>query len=98
MEFLMAVGDVISQTYAPALQSFQPAAGVHIMVLSCWGRHTAVSYGITDGAQPAYTDYNDNGTTGARDSGLIKVGITNTYYLYMIANAIGVGFTGIQIK
>tara|TARA_R110000803_G_C11834221_1_gene303713 strand:- start:28 stop:318 length:291 start_codon:yes stop_codon:yes gene_type:complete len=96
----MAVGDIISQTYAisGAFENFQPAAGVEILVTSGIGRITQISFGITNGIQPAYIDFDDNTDTGPRNIGNIKIGITNTYYLYFYGQATGLGFTGIQIK
>ena len=95
----MAVGDIISETYpAVTLSYFVPAAGVEIIVTSGIGRTTSVYFGITDGVQIAYTNSDDDATSGARYSLNIKLGITNTNYLLLYANSTGVGFTGIQTK
>lgn len=94
----MAIGDVISQTWVAGAVSFVPAAGVEIMVLSGFGRTTTVSFGIDDGVRSAYTDFDENTSIGGRNSGNIKIGITNTHWLYLNGSSAGVGFTGIQIK
>ena len=96
----MAVGDIISQTYATGVsQTFVPALGVEIIVTSGFASGTGVSYyGITDGTQTAYTRFIENSNIGGRNPTNIKIGITNTYYLIMQSDLIGSGFTGIQIK
>ena len=71
----MAVGDIISETYpAVTLSYFVPAAGVEIIVTSGLGRTTSTYFGITDGVQAAYTNSDDDSTSGARYSLNIKLG------------------------
>jgi|TARA_R110002110_G_scaffold98364_1_gene251815 hypothetical protein len=95
----MAVGDVISATYVDGgATTFVPAAGIEIMVTAGLGRNTSVSFGISDGTITAYSDYDENTSIGGRNAGNIKLGITNTYYVYFNGNSGNVGFTGIQIK
>tara|TARA_R110000823_G_scaffold247348_1_gene371151 strand:+ start:223 stop:510 length:288 start_codon:yes stop_codon:yes gene_type:complete len=95
----MAVGDIISITYADGgATSFVPAAGIEIMVTAGLGRTTTVAFGINDGVDVAWSDFDENTSIGGRNSANIRIGITNTYFLYLNGNSDGVGFTGIQIK
>ena len=96
----MAVGDVINETM-PSSTTFQPAAGVEIIVLSVFGGSDSVwQWGFTDGTNFArkYQDY-----IGDRDYTItsmgIKFGITNTmYYSCDSTDTSSRGFSGIQIK
>jgi hypothetical protein len=95
----MAVGDIISSIFASGVvQNFQPAVGVEIIVTSGLGKQADVRFGLTDGVSDAWNVFAATTTTGARDSANIKIGITNTNYLYLLADSSSVAFTGIQIK
>ena len=80
------------------VQNFQPAAGIEIIVTAGIGRSADVRFGLTDGVSISWSDYIANTSTGNRLAANIKIGITNTNYLYLFANSTDVAFTGIQIK
>ena len=97
----MAVGDVINEVM-PSTTTFQPAAGVEIIILSVFGgADTSWQWGFTDGSDFArkYQSYN-GGTPGYTISSMgTKLGITNTmYYTCDSTDTVSRGFSGIQIK
>ncbi len=92
----MAVGDVISGQIVGA-GTFQPAAGVEIMITSCLVQpRNSDDIRMTDGANQAIFS---NQANTANSHMNMKFLITNSLYLYLNAGA-GVysGYTGIQIK
>tara|TARA_R110000751_G_scaffold224404_1_gene326477 strand:+ start:215 stop:517 length:303 start_codon:yes stop_codon:yes gene_type:complete len=92
----LAVGDIISDVdNSSTTLTFQPAAGVEIMITMCGGMNLGY-VGITDGVSDAvqYTQYNTALITAPN----IKVGITNTHYFKNYTNVAGCGYSGIQIK
>ena len=90
----MAVNDPVN-FYANASNTFQPASGVHIMVLTCFSYSTDNYFGISNGVTNA-----SNYSNGAYLNGVIgsKYIITNTDYWYVSASGNEKGFSGIQIK
>ena len=94
----MAVGDIVSSIHnAIGAFTFQPAATVEIICLSFQGGTSVFQIGLTDGANTAYAQFDDNTSTGGRNA-FGKHGITNTNYLYIETNVNAAGFSGIQIK
>jgi hypothetical protein len=94
----MAVGDIIQAlgTAANIGVTFQPAAGVEIMVT--WVSAISIgTFGLTDGTNTSlnYSQYN---TTNGFMGNNVKLGITNTLYLQVNANSTFGSFSGIQIK
>ena len=88
----MVVGDVIN-TY---VWSFQPAAGVEIMILTQFFSNTNGYFGITDGVSISRNYWNTTIIPSAKDP--VKFGITNTDYYYTNQASPNGGFSGIQIK
>tara|TARA_R100000963_G_C4597043_1_gene72092 strand:+ start:226 stop:564 length:339 start_codon:yes stop_codon:yes gene_type:complete len=112
----MVAGDIISATFASGTQTFQPAAGVEIMIMFVGG--STGNSGSLGGSQVGLTDGVNAGlfhhNMGARaistsadrsygyaavnnSGGNLKIGITNTIYLTMIASG-NASYSGIQIK
>jgi len=94
----MAVGDVINVNTTTT--SFQPAAGVEIMILRFMNdSNYGIRYGFTDGVNTC-TTYLQGGTANYNNAQIgNKFGITNTNYWYDQAGAATKqGFSGIQIK
>ena len=93
MEFLkMAVGDIINFN-GDSASSYQPAAGIEIMVLMIYINNTAMWWGMTDGTTVTRNYSNDYGKNT-----FTKYGITNTQYFYLDAIRTATGFSGLQIK
>jgi len=94
----MAAGDVVNG-YLASSASFQPAAGVEILITSWFANGaTAMQIGLTGGG----TAYNYvGGTTGTGAGAImmnIKFFITNTRFLLNVPSGVDAGYTGIQIK
>jgi len=91
----MAVGDIVNIALNSAT-SYQPAAGIEILILKTFNGTTVAYIGITDGAITAnnYLDYN---AAGPNEIGN-KMGITNSLYYSTVAALATSGFTGIQLK
>lgn len=99
----MAVGDIINDVHTVGTTlSFQPAAGVEIMITSYGGwsnGYVGLYNGTSIGRMSGGMEVNSAGGGGATGAN-IKIGITNTNYLY-IANMGGGwsgSYSGIQIK
>ena len=92
----MAVGDIINVS-ADGVNSWQPAAGIEIIVLKTFMGSTTGYTGITNGtvSPNQYVDRSD--TNNANQVGN-KYGITNTFYYYNSIGSSTTGFSGIQIK
>ena len=97
----MAVGGIISDVFTSsttALQYFQPAAGVEIMITAITGT-SSCRVALTDGAN--ISEGMIAGGTGTSDSipsFSTKIGITNAHYLGISADSSRPAYTGIQIK
>ena len=97
----MVAGDVISAITAGSggvNSYFQPAANTEIVVLFV-ASHGLGRYGLYDGANQsigysAYNAANGSGTNGSP----IKVGITNSIYLFVYTDATNAGYSVIQVK
>ena len=93
----MAVGDIIvsvSDAGAVAFRTFQPAAGVEIIITfvcpeTGGAAHTGVSNGVL-------TTYLGNPTAGYYSA--FKLGITNTTYLNYYSTSNIASYSGIQTK
>lgn len=99
----MAVGDAVNVNMgAPVVNTFQPAAGVTIMVLkSMFGSPANASVGFTNGTTNTYeytTNGWANGATYAFNTTGNKFPITNTNYYYNDSSHTTKGFAGIQIQ
>jgi hypothetical protein len=105
----MAVGDAITQIASVAAggsMTYQPAAGVEVMVtdLITGASKTSIQAAITDGTNDAlFWDLIYDGTSlvNVQPSRQVKLFLTNTYYLKLtnnLATAAVVGFSGIQTK
>ena len=92
----MAAGDVIN-FLANGVVSFQPAAGVEIIVLRVFGNAGTLSTGISDGATSAQ-DYFSPVAPYQQLGSSNKFGITNSEYFILTPSSAFVGFSGIQIK
>jgi len=94
----MAVGDIIQISLASGTNSFQPAAGVEIIVLKNLMDSVVGRYGFTDGAVNT-TVYHSVGTSTYDQAGLgTKTAFTNAQYYYNDAAASNHGCCAIQIK
>jgi len=103
----LAVGDTISSTSASASISFQPAAGVGVMITFVSG-FNGTQAGLTDGTNESkcYATRENSGvrtTTNSWGWGYgysqntnVRIPITNTYYL-TITNTSNAGYSGVQI-
>ena len=89
----MAVGDVVNVLLNSAT-SYQPAAGISLVIMTNFNGEAAFQYGVTNGVLTAvnYTAADNSVMLGQ------KIGITNTVYYYLSAGAATSGFTAIQIK
>ena len=95
----MAVGDVIADNGlgGASFVTFQPAAGVEIIITAFLGNGATIMVGVTDGiAARSVTGVGLDGTY-ANVAVNCKIGITNTHYLSMYATSES-GYSGIQIK
>lgn len=93
----MAVGDII---VAHRVGSFQPAAGVEIMVTMVFTDNILSSCGIKQSSDST-TMKNYGGASNTNNSIWTtvapKMGITNSHYFFNSSTSNG-GITGIQIK
>ena len=90
----MAVGDVVS---AINITSYQPSAGVEVILLHLWYNNNADVYRLNNGTLSKYNNFN-TGTTGLGYQGnnaTMKFPITNTNYYTSDATT---AISGIQIK
>jgi len=104
----MTVGDIINSTSASSSLSFQPAAGVEVMITFISGV-SATQAGLTDGTNESKCymtrEYNNTRSTtypwayawGYAQGTSTKIPITNTYYL-TITNTSNAGYGGLQTK
>ena len=103
---ILAVGDVINGIFNnfATVNYFQPSSGVEIMIVSSFGiinGSTNFRTGISDGTTNTYNFCRgniDTNTHGRFVTFNIKIGITNTRYLYLYCDNTDTGYTGIQIK
>jgi len=97
----MAVGDAVNVNMS-GVNTFQPAAGVTIMVLkSMFGSPAYASVGFTNGTADTYEHCSNgwaNGATYAFNTTGNKFPITNTNYYYNDSSHAQKGFGGIQIQ
>ena len=89
----MAVGDVVNVLLNSAT-SYQPAAGIQLIIMTQFNGELAYQYGVTNGVLVGinYT---------AADNNMMltqKIGITNGIYYYISSGNVNNGFTAIQIK
>jgi hypothetical protein len=94
----MAVGDIIVAQGAASAGglTFQPAAGTEIIVT--WVSAMSIgTFGLYNGTNTSlsYTQYNN---TYYSEGNNVKLGITNSLYLIITANATFAAFSGIQTK
>ena len=102
----MAVGDVINGIFnnTSTANYFQPSSGIEIMIVSSFGSSPNSSNfltGISNGTTNTYNTcraYPDPNTHGRFVTFNIKIGITNTRYLYIYAQDYESSYTGIQTK
>jgi hypothetical protein len=92
----MVAGDVVNFISGVAF-TYQPSAGVEIVIMKNHNSSNTFAYGLTNGVTTA-TNY-FVASSLLYDSSAIgnKVCITNTNY-YTNSSASGTGFSGIQIK
>jgi hypothetical protein len=102
----LAVGDVINgifNNYATA-NYYQPSSGVEVMIVSSFGTSPNSSNfitGISNGTANTYNTckaYPDTLVNSRFVTFNIKIGITNTRYLYLYGDQYETGYTGIQTK
>ena len=95
----MAVGDVVSDVFNTINTElyFQPAVGVEVMILAIVGSSANFKAGLYDGANSAKMVMDVNVTSGNKNNGNLKLGITNTHYFNIFFNSQG-GYSGIQTK
>jgi hypothetical protein len=91
----MAVGDSINQNMSGAT-SFQPAAGVEIVVLRFFCHDIAANFGFTNGVLITQQRHEQNTYNDAQIGN--KYAFTNTNYYYQDTTNANTGFAGIQIK
>ncbi len=94
----MAVGDVVADVVAGSTVSFQPAAGVELVVTSVFmdAAGTAGRIKIADAALEVFCPA---GTGIAANPLNTKICINNTTYLRLTdSGGAGVGYTSLQIK
>lgn len=91
----MAVGDIVN-FMANASTTFQPAAGVEIMVLKTFANASATSSGITDGTNSAVGYVSSSVPYQAMETSN-RFGITNSSYFTINSGSLR-GMSGIQIK
>ena len=102
----MAVGDVINGIFNNTGTSnyFQPSSGTEIIIVSSFGTNPNSSNfytGISNGTTNTYNTckaYPDTIVNNRFVTFNIKIGITNTRYLYIYAQDYESGYTGIQTK
>jgi hypothetical protein len=87
----MAVGDIINIDSG----SYQPAAGIEIIVLIVFRGNNTGSHGLTDGASTITNYGTGDSATSSLTKTALRFGLTNTWYLN---GAPLQGFSGIQIK
>tara|TARA_R110000744_G_scaffold248272_1_gene364671 strand:+ start:608 stop:898 length:291 start_codon:yes stop_codon:yes gene_type:complete len=96
----MAIGDIINDQEAPSggltWYTFQPAAGVDIVITSVSGQGTDCRGGLSDGVNQSDAKLYDQAEFASGQN--TKFGINNTNYLIFYDNAGGPSFSGIQIK
>lgn len=94
----MAVGDIVNATQAGGGFHFQPAVGVSIMITAVIGSSTTVAAGLSSDSITNSQTYISNSTNNGNKNSLnVKIGITNSVYLYYYGNS-NTGYTGIQIQ
>lgn len=91
----MAVGDVINDVQNADI-TFQPAAGVEVMITSYGSIHDGDNCVILiNGANSSYNNLNTSYTSNYYQP---KVFINNTNYLKIDGNTLVRSYSGIQIK
>jgi len=94
----MAVGDVVSDV-GTSNMTFQPAAGVEIMLTWADGYATVSSFNLTDGTNNSRQQQPLSGTSASFPTFCSKIFLTNAHYLRMTGTgAFNWGYWGIQIK
>ena len=90
----MAVVDIISQIFASSatFYTFQPAATVEILITEAGGSECFL--GLNDGVTGSIQQI----SVATASSYSMKLGITNTNYLYIRGNGSNPHYSGIQIK
>jgi len=104
----MAAGDIVNIHMTgvyPAGTTYQPAAGVEIIILSMMLNTANTTVGFTDGANYAKNIFSQvaagstsNASYQSGEPFKQKFGITNAQYLKNDSGATNKGFSGIQIK
>jgi|TARA_R110000796_G_C14322623_1_gene408037 hypothetical protein len=92
----LAVGDIINVS-TNGVTSWQPAAGIEIIVLKTFSGASPAYMGMSNGTVNPNSYYDRSDTSNSSGTG-IKYGITNTLYYYNSINGTESGFSGIQIK
>ena len=92
----MAVGDIVNWL-ANSVTSYQPAAGIEIIIMRIFGDAGTYSIRVTDGVIAA-GDYMTSIAPYQQMSSSNKIGITNTSYFQFLPSSSTRGFSGIQIK
>ena len=102
----MAVGDVVNGIFnnTDTQNYFQPSSGIEVMIVSSFGlspNSSTFITGISNGTTNTYHTcraYPDTNTHARYITFNVKIGITNTNYLYIYAQSYTSGYTGIQTK
>jgi len=97
---ILTVGDVVNISMAIGDTSYQPAAGIEIIVLMNYTGSVTFYFGHTDGVQDT-SAYCPAGTTMVNYINPTfgnKAGFTNARYYYNTSTNAKKGFSGIQIR
>ena len=93
----MAVGDIVNVGLDSAT-SYQPAAGIELVVLVQFNAEVAGQRGMTNGVLTVYNVISGNAVSSGPTLLGSKFGITNTWYYFINTADVGSGFAAIQIK
>jgi len=92
----MVAGDIVNISMS-ASTTYQPAAGIELVLIKVMNGGATMGYGFTNGV---VTTEADVGTYFATDGAQLgdKVGITNTQYYISTGINVRKGFSAMQIK
>lgn len=94
----MAVGDVVSDV-GNSNMTFQPAAGVEVMLTWADGIATTSAFMLTDGVNNSRDLQNITGASATNPNFTPKIFLTNAHYLRILGTgAFAWGYWGVQIK
>ena len=94
----MAAGDIVNGIFTTTAtnHTFQPAAGVEVMITFVAGSGLPTRGGLSNGVNTTQMIFSDNADFS--EGGNVKIGINNTNFLVVYGETGAPGYSGIKIK